>query len=317
MKSEKAVNTLTELMETYQLSEKDLLLARAARALSIKKINFVRLHSGEKVDTSQAEQAIEDLDFVIRKDPGGDTKGLMYTAGHIAIHLLKHPVLAYKYWEKCAPLEHAGCMNIMASHRFTGENGLSIDINASILWHKRTYNTGTSYLCSGVFSASTLAEMAYHFPEVATGATWEQWLSRRDQLNQKVEDIKQEKGLCHLGLNFAMSHVLFFGKGIQNSKYIDLAIESATDENHKQVFQLLRSASYDVSDVIKYIGLIDYEPDQCGVSLIMLLHAKYSGNYKASKQLENYLTTLNREHCAWQHALIQNLKNEGLWDKEP
>lgn len=159
-RSEQAIADLNDVIADYELSQADQNLIRMVRGFSLKTINLKRLNSGKKVDIAQAEQAIDD--FVYLSAQLG-TVDLFYAAGHVAMHLLSSPSMAYDYWLKCAEGGHGGCMNIVATHRFTGENGLPIDIDKAVYWHKRVYDSGINYVCAGAFSANMLRDIAFFY----------------------------------------------------------------------------------------------------------------------------------------------------------
>jgi hypothetical protein len=306
--AETSIAVLSSYMNDHQLSVEDSILGRRVRALSLKEINLQRLHSGERVDVTQAEQTLNDIDFIIKNN---GSKDWLFTAGHISMHLLQHPVLAYQYWEQCASSGHAGCMNIMATHRFTGENGLPIDLQKSVYWHKRVYETGTDYQCAGVFSAHELSKMAFLFPTLDTGDTWENWLQKRNELVDKVELQSENTDHCSMSGYYFNDYVLH-GTNVLGKSPLNDAIELAKDLNQKIVFEVVNNNS-NLDKTIPYLENIEAEPEQCATALSVLFYAKNKNQVDAFNSLENYLLALSPEFCATEQMIIQRLQNDGRW----
>jgi TPR repeat protein len=307
--SERVIGELSQVLDGYELELHDQILLRTVRALSLKNINMLRLNSLQKVDLAQAELAIADIDFVSKKS---DSVDLLYAAGHISMHLLDYPVQAYQYWQQCAESGHAGCMNILAAHRFTGENGLSVDVEQSIYWHQQVYKTGTEYICAGVFSAIALGELAHFYSDLDTGSNWTQWLEKRDLLLDDLISKGHDENICQLGVHYARDFVLQHHLSEDNIATLDLAIKLMSEDSEKQVLEVIKQGK-ELSTVIPYLSSIEYPEEQCSLTLSLLLYAKYDGQQKAVQALTDYMTSLSMEYCAWEFALIERMQTSGRW----
>ena len=157
---------------------------------------------GKKVNEPLGWQALSDLDKVIAdgiedRELGASISDTLYAAGSVSAILNSYP-RAYSYWEKCAALDHAGCMNIMAEARLTGAGNQKIDLHAAIDYHLKVFNTGTSYHCAGAYSAQRIAAIGY-FTGTATPQGDELYWIRKaaDLVGQLTNGDKKVEG-CEL-----------------------------------------------------------------------------------------------------------------------
>jgi hypothetical protein len=157
---------ITAVLESGHLDSKGEAAALFSRAEARSLVNIIRWKNGETVNPTLARQSLADLNKLIAggveiPEWGIKISQAQYVAGSVASVQLHEEALAYSYWEKCADLGHAGCMNIMASVRLTGEAGQQADIKKALDYHNRVYATGIQYRCAGAISARNIAEINY------------------------------------------------------------------------------------------------------------------------------------------------------------
>jgi hypothetical protein len=238
----------------------------------------------------------------------------MFTAGHNALHMLQTPPLAYQYWEKCASLGHAGCMNIMAQHRFTGENGLPVNISASIGWHQKVFKTQIQYNCAGIYSSNTLMQMAYHFEHSDTGNTWKNWQIKRNLLLKQLKETErfEQESYCSLINLLVTDFVLSRGVGMEEHNILDNAIKLTTDVQHINSLIVMKDGQ-DAAMALEFLPYIKDDMAKCTTSLSLALYAKYNQQERAFSLINNYMTTLDSQYCAWELALKQHMQTAGHW----
>ncbi|MCF6436680.1 hypothetical protein [Pseudoalteromonas sp. MMG022] len=316
-KSEQAIDRISAHLDSTELSELETIQYRATRALSLYGVNLKRLLSNISVDIAQAELAIKDIDFVLRSGSYNVNKHLAYTGGHTALHLLKYPDLAYKYWQQCAEDGHSGCMNIMAGNSFTGAHGLSVNIQESIKWHKKVYNTGTEYTCAGIYSANALAKVTALFPQINTSVTPYEWYQRRDTLQEALSESYKDVESCVYLADLALSHVLLSKESAATHlNYIEQALKLAKVE---QDAELLKHVLLDIkhnklsSNTLDTLSRIEDISVQCELAFSALISAKYAQNHQLALALENLVTSIDTSKCMVEHAFIRNLQSEGRW----
>jgi hypothetical protein len=310
--AELAVNTLNQILKKYDLTEESVFLIREYTGKSVYLINLKRYLNGIQVDVNQVERVKADLDYVISKS--SNPKELMFTAGHNALHMLQTSPLAYKYWEKCASLGHAGCMNIMAQHRFTGENGLPVNISASIGWHQKVFKTQIQYNCAGIYSSNTLMQIAYHFEHSDTGNTWKNWQIKRNLLLKQLKETErfEQESYCSLINLLVTDFVLSRGAGMEEHNILDNAIKLTTDVQHINSLIVMKDGQ-DAAMALEFLPYIKDDMAKCTTSLNLALYAKYNQQERAFSLINNYMTTLDSQYCAWELALKQHMQTAGHW----
>jgi len=190
------VARLTNLINQRRLNSSGLTVAYYYRALARSLQNGIRLRSNEAIDAASARAALSDFDKVIAAGveiPGWKVSAADagYAAGHVALHQLKSPSIAYAYWDRCARRDHAGCMNIMAEVKFTGNDGQKVDVAEALSLHERVYHTGTRYGCAGALSAQSIALIVYFTGTKKSDDEEIQWFSRAHAL---LDELAAKRG---------------------------------------------------------------------------------------------------------------------------
>ncbi|WP_428612949.1 hypothetical protein [Shewanella sp.] len=307
--AEQVISQLSQVLQTNEWNIEDQVLLRRVRGLSLKNINMYRLNSGQRVDYVQSEMALEDIEFVSQQT-GSDH--ILYAGGHVAMHLLNYPVKAYDLWQRCAESGHAGCMNIMATHRFTGENGLPVDVSQTVKWHQKVYQTGIDFICAGVYSAINLGELAFLFDDIDTGADWQQWRERRESLLEEVIKRSGDEYLCPMGASYFRDFVFQSIESEPDWDMLDLAMRHLPEASEKETLEIIKQ-NMNLSNAIEHLALISNPIEQCSLTLSLLLYAQHNGLESASQALQNHMTTLSTDDCPWEFALLQRIQNRGRW----
>lgn len=309
---EKHIAVLNNALGSNTFSLPNQLIIRRARVYAIDRLNFERSWDELPVDISQVELAIIDVDFIVEKFPESNLKRLEYLAGHMAMHLLESPTLAFQYWTTCANRGHAGCMNIVGTHRFTGENGFAVDMDEAIRWHKNVFSTGTQFTCAGVFSAVMLLDISYYFPKAKTGGSWQDWVSAVDKLTGEVMQKLEEDDVCHQEFTLLNIYVKQLSVNKPDSLLLDNAIHFAEDESFIALLKLLKSGGR-LSSAPSLLNDMKHPHQRCSAAFNTTRWAKITGNASDVNLMQDYLTTLDSDECSWSNAIMHKLQTAGRW----
>lgn len=204
--------TITELNELAQqisaliakdtLTPKEKAAAYFFRGYARAYITNLQYLEGKKADELLIRQALSDLDQVIADgieypQLGARISEALYVAGSVAATDRSFS-RAYAYWEKCAALDHAGCLNIMAEARLTGQGNQKVDFRAAIDYHLKVFNTGTRYHCAGAYSAQRIAAIGYFTGTATPQGDEVYWIKKAvDLLDQLAAASNSAQG-CEL-----------------------------------------------------------------------------------------------------------------------
>jgi hypothetical protein len=186
------IDKLTMVLDAGKLGKTETMVAFFYRARTRGEISQLRWRHGEKVDTDAVQRVVEDIDKVIASNIDAPEWGLktseaQYIAGALLVLPLNSSSRAYTYFEKCAEQGHAGCLNLMANARFTGESGVKIDIQQALEYHSRVFATGIDYRCAGPESARTIAAIIYFTGVRRPGDDELEWLQKSYELSDKLQ----------------------------------------------------------------------------------------------------------------------------------
>jgi hypothetical protein len=233
---DKPLAVLTRLIGSGQLNPPGNAVARFWRGRAYWILNSVRLNRGEQSDAALARRSLEDFDEVVAggvevRDLGIGIPNTIYFAGSVAFNHLLDSTLAHRYWEKCAAMAHAGCLNAVASARLTGAGGTAVDLERAIELNKQVYDSGTAYRCAGPYSALTIAQII-HFaglkPPVVDDLAW---ISRAYPL---LADLAKSDGVdnpCDLAYFELSEYLMRLARGERKPELLRSALARKTG-NH-------------------------------------------------------------------------------------
>lgn len=313
-KMEAHLKFISFVIENYELSLEYQVILREVRGFSLSEINLQRLREQDIIDISQSEMALQDLLFANDHVQFTSVKDHLFEAGHIARHLLESPDLSTQYWEQCAKNQHAGCMNILATRRFTGASGIAVNIDESVKWHKATFNTGYKFNCAGIYSAKKLAQLSYFISGLNTGFSWQEWLEKASKIYMQLYTERPEMK-CNMEWSLAKGYVFSTNEETNNDTFIEDAIAFTENDNYRSLFKLMLSGE-DLSNAQSIITNFKYEAMRCEATLDTIILARNRKDYTAFQHLKNYMTTLQSDECQWPLAIIDRLKTDGKWEIE-
>lgn len=308
-----AIRSLSLALNHVDLTKESVVLIKRIRVSATHSVNSKRSYGNRPIDVSLSMRAIKDVEFILKEEPGSANASLLYSAGHIALHHVKDTVLAYDFWNQCAEMRHAGCMNTIAAESFTGMNGLPIDTDNSILWHKRVFETGIKFNCAGVYSAHMLSTISFFFPKLETSGDWKFWREQRDSLLEEIELKPDNKNLCPKDSFYLQDYTFDTAAGNPDNTILYNAI-SATEEG--LIIDVLESINRDVSlpETLSLVENVTNNYQQCDLTFNLLMLSKYKNKTEMAGIFEDHLYSLDRVACSDQLGIIQRLRDQGRWE---
>ena len=196
------VQIFASVLRTRKLNPDDSVVAHFYKAESLRMINAIHEQEGDPLQPAAATEALADYDLVIAANPNTYVPAVRaqnaeYYAGFVARNQLRFVTQAYKnYWEKCAWQGHAGCLNILANSRLTGDGEQKIDINEALDLHTMVFNSGLRYRCAAAHSAINIAEIIHFTGVRRTGDDELDWLKKSYALMDQLETTDSNKNVC-------------------------------------------------------------------------------------------------------------------------
>lgn len=263
-------HTITELNELAQqisaliakdtLTPKEKAAAYFFRGYARAYITNLQYLEGKKADELLIRQALSDLDQVIADgieypQLGARISEALYVAGSVAATDRSFS-RAYAYWEKCAALDHAGCLNIMAEARLTGQGNQKVDFRAAIDYHLEVFNTGTRYHCAGAYSAQRIAAIGYFTGTATPQGDEVYWIKKAvDLLDQLAAASNSAQG-CELSGVLIDEFLYQLSRGDRQDALLDEASAKPT---------------LDANSTNAVVGLLSGRLSQTGFSSAMAL----------------------------------------------
>ena len=314
-------HTITKLNELAQqigalLAEDTLTPQEKAGAYffrGIARVQITNLQSleGKKVDELLVRQALADLDKVIADGIEYPQLGVriseaLYAAGSAAADDRSF-VRAYAYWEKCAALDHAGCLNIMAEARLTGQGNQKVDFRAAIDYHLKVFNTGTRYHCAGAYSAQRIAAIAY-FTGTATPQGDElDWIKKAVDLVDQLAAASNKAQGCELSGILIDEYLYQLARGERQDALLDSASGKPTlDANATNAVVGLLSGRLTPNGFSSAMGSVKTDLGKCSGYFRAMWYAEMA---KRQDLAQNYYQQIQRmPSCGTELLFVRKFK---------
>lgn len=277
--------------------------------------------NGQPTDIALARSALADFDNIIadgRNNPAWAdwVANVRYLAGSLAYSSLSSPPLAYAYWAACAQGNHAGCLNIMADSHITGEGGQRLDPREAMSLHERVYNTGTSFICAGAFSALSIAQISHLYRVNSPGAGTLEWLRRSQVLLERLAAERVPGGAERCGpANFYITEFLIrLDRGEQRPDLLQRAAQrAASPEVSPDLRAILEAAIHymqgraDEQHVDAMARSTTLEGRQCTLRFQILWYAKSASRMSVAQRQFFALQRIGRPYCSRNLAFAARL----------
>ncbi len=294
-----AVDLLDKSIRSGDLDTEQTVFAHYWRGNALSFANLIRNAKNEDVVVLELKRALDDYDYVIATTEIDKYPGIIYYAARIASNLLNDKNRAGKYFKKCAEDRHAGCMNVLARGYFHGDYGFEVDVQKSIDWHTKVFDTGTDYNCAGSYSGGSLALMSFFLPQFQYRHDWRTWMDKSVELKKSLADEKHINP-CYLMDEYVFSYLLHL---LDHEKRQDILEKAAILSNGGQVEIVDKvTIRYFLGDAQRSVldQVLAYETDhaiRCDAYHYLIMHNMAVGNQMAVKNDLKALKQLKGRAC--------------------
>jgi hypothetical protein len=226
----------------------------------------------------------------------------LYGAGSVARNHLENYSLAYAYWQKCAALEHAGCLNIMASARLTGAGGVKVDVEQSLELNKRVYDTGISYRCAGAYSALVIA-YTIHFAGLKPTVDELAWMKRGSLLLDQLGEEEKIDNPCDRAKFDMAEYLMRLQRGERQPALLRDAVRRSGEADFRPLAQYMLAEGTRESFEAA-LGKIPLKHVACYVNFLAFWHAELQQDATRSREHFGAMAALGGDHCRVELALI-------------
>ena len=309
------VRLLSATLEAKKTDASDAVVARYYRAVALALINSVHEYEGEPMDVAGARMARADLDKIIKADqlftyvPEVSRTNAEYWAGSIARNQLHDEPAAYSYWEKCAAKGHAGCINIMAAARITGDGGQRVNANEALTLHTSVYNTGTNFYCAGALSAMNIAAINYFMGVRRPGDDELEWTKKADRLLDTLEASGNSRNVCDRA-GIQVDEFLFqLSQGHRDDNLLQDAISRADDDSGttKPLVQFI-SGAIDETAFDTAVSAIKSREDRCSAYFDAMWYADLRGEGAMARRFDQRLVGIGKFDCGQEIVFAKKFK---------
>jgi hypothetical protein len=306
---DKEVATLTRLIDSGALNPAGMSVAYYWRARAYTALNWVRMKRAAQADATLARNSLADFDKVIAH--GIDVSGwgvsvadAMYGAGGVARNHLEDYGRAYGYWQKCAALNHAGCLNIMASARLTGAGGVLVNLEQSLELNKRVYETGTDYRCAGAYSALAIAHILHFAGMQATVVDQFEWMRRAYLLLDELEQADKTDNPCDRSKFEIADYLMRLGRGEKKPELLRAAANRSAGNQLKPLaeYMLGNSSRQSFQDSLSTIAL---KHVLCDAHFLASWYADIQEDAAGVAAHRKAMADLGGDHCQIELALVR------------
>jgi hypothetical protein len=309
------VRMLSATLKAKKTDSSDAMVAHYYRAVALALINSVHEDEGEAMDVPGARTARADLDKIIQADsvvtyvPEISQSNAEYWAGSIARNQLHDEPRAYSYWEKCAASAHAGCINIVAAARITGDGGQRVDANEALALHAGVYDTGIGFRCAGAMSAMNIAGINYFMGVRRPGDDELEWTKKADTLLDRLEANENSRNVCDRA-GIEVDEFLFqLSQRNRDDNILQDAIGRLDDDSGttRAVIQFI-SGAIDEAGLNAAVNANKSREERCSAYFDAMWYAELRGESAMARRFDRHLADLGRFDCGQEIVFAKKFK---------
>jgi hypothetical protein len=306
---------LSATLNAKKTDASDAMVAHYYRAIALALINGVYEDEGEAMDMAGARMARADLDKIILADrvvtyvPEISRSNAEYWAGSIARNQLHDEPMAYAYWEKCAASAHAGCINIVAAARITGDGGERVDANEALGLHAGVYETGISFRCAGAMSAMNIAGINYFMGVRRPGDDELEWTKKADTLLDRLEANENSRNVCDRA-GIEVDEFLFqLSQRHRDDNILQDAIGRLDDDSRttRAVIQFI-SGAIDEAGLTAAVNSNKSREERCSAYFDAMWYAELRGEGAMARRFDRRMADLGRFDCGQEIVFAKKFK---------
>ena len=309
------VRMLSATLGAKKTDASDAMVAHYFRAVALGLINSVHEYEGEAMDVAGARMARADLDKIIKADqlftyvPEVSRTNAEYWAGSIARNHLHDEPAAYSYWEKCAASGHAGCINMMASSRITGDGGQRVDASEALTLHTVVYNTGLNFYCAGALSAINIAAINYFMDVRRPGDEELEWTKKADRLLDMLEASGNGRNVCDRA-GIEVDEFLFqLSQRNRDDNILQDAISREDDDSGttKPLIQFI-SGAIDEAAFDSAVSANKSRQERCSAYFDAMWYAELRGEQAMARRFDQRMLDIGRFDCGQELVFAKKFK---------
>lgn len=305
---------ITAALTSGRLDPSDLKVAYFYRGEAGCWVNWIRRHQGEEIDLALARHALEDFEHVITTtgstyDPLVSIPNAQYWAGIVARNDLHSEADAYAYWDRCAQKGHAGCQNIVANARITGDGGHKVDLRQALDMHLAVFNTGTRARCAGANSARSIARINYFTGVRRPGDDELTWLQKAYELMDKVEAAEANKSACQRSAAEVEEFLYRLSHGDRRDRLLQEATERL-DQNSIATRGLIQFL-FGATDKTGFEALVESdhsEDERCSAYFDAMWYAELKKKRSEAEDFRQRMSEIGEFSCGTELAFAGKFK---------
>ncbi len=277
-------------------------MARSYRAYTWHALNNLREQQGEKVDLISAQKALDDYDQVIAGAATIPSTRVTaayteYYAGQVAFQM-KSETLAYSYWNKCAQLNHSGCLYNLADAHLTGNGGEKVDFQQSLDLYHKIFDSGLNAQCWGSYSALRIAKLSY-FLDVHRSPDDDPltWVQKSYDRSAQVAARAQQKTACAVEEAQVEEFLYRLDRGVHNN---DLLGPATNDENQRVSISVAAKYLAGTIDEKAFESAVEAshsDRDRCYAYFEAMWFAEATKNHSAARTYYDRMSENANERC--------------------
>jgi len=295
------VQIFGSLLRGRNLNRDDAVVVHFYKAEAFRLINSIHYQDGEPVEPAAAREAISDFDAVITSNvntyvPAVNVSNAEYYAGVVARDHLQSFSLTYKYWERCAWQGHAGCLNVMAHARLTGDGGQKVDINEALDLHRLVFNTGVRFRCAGASSALNIAEIVYFTGVHRAGDDELEWVNKSYGLMDRLQ-LAESKDACNRAHAQVEEFLFQLSRGKRKPNILQDAAQRLNGESPTLALIQMFSGSIDKTEFNTTIQSTKSGRDRCTAYFDAMWYSQLMKETAAARQYHQRLLDIGPFQC--------------------
>jgi hypothetical protein len=311
------VRVLGTELGARKIDPADAIVAHYYRGVALTLINNVHHRENDPIDTAGAQQALADMEKVIRggKDtartyvPAVSVSNAQYWAGLIARNHLRDEKSAYAYWEQCAGGGHAGCMHNVAGAHITGEGGEKVDFNAALDMYANVFKSGVKYRCAAASAAMNIAYLNYFTGVKHAGDDEIEWMQKSDELLDQLQTRENNRNVCSRADSEIDEFLLQLSRGHRDDNILQDAMSRLSDDNSNAksltaVVQLI-SGAIDGNGFESAMQAEKSPGARCSAYFDAMWYSELRQEDAAAKRYHQHLVDIGKLDCG-QHLVFAN-----------
>ncbi len=264
---------------------------------------------GGKIDRAMAQEALTDLDIVLAHNEeipqwNVSIANADYIAGDTAYAMDGFSELATRYWNACARLGHAGCVNNIATVLLNKPAPSDDDIRNALGLHAGVVKTGIEHRCAGQFSAITMATLE-HFTGIHLPGSDDEIkvLDKARDLYRALQESAHVKNPCNGDRIGVDQYMMYADRGEHHEVLLSEVERTTTLSLWKVIAGYLLGQASDT----EMIALADKQQPNgaCGLRYYMAWHMAQNGDGKGALAQYKAMRALPPDDCQFETLMMR------------